>query len=616
MNKRGSFTISLRRRLRRTFISLALIPIAGVSVYSFYLGLTSEIQNSLHVQEQVASYVAANIENTIAIHLQEIKVVEYGLPAPPFEEIPKSIFLNSFLAISDSYLSVALLSPDGEVLFQASDHYSTDSLWVDQDDLQAPQREKRTYITPITFSQILREPVFSIIEPIIDLRTDEIAYLIIAELRVREIWSFLQALDLPGEITAYITNSDGQIFAHPNPSIVLQGTKTDILLEEQPRSFFKKQVLYFYMPLKIQNQVFYIITEQPVFALLDTAMGTLAISLIIMILALVVTFWIETTQLPKIIRPIEKLASSAQAISQGDFSQQIEFPPTKDELYNLAASFDDMQSQLQTLLANLREEVAERQRAEEQLRELNLNLEGRIRSRAAQLQARNIELQEFAYAVSHDLKAPLRGIRQIAEWLSKDYENVLDEEGKELLGMISTRTQRMNNLIDGILAYSRIGREEESVQEIDLVRLVKAVSEGLGVPDHITVNISEELPHVLGNPIRFEQVFLNLLDNAVKFMDKPNGLITVKCAEKTRVYQFSVSDNGAGIDPKYHEKIFKIFQTLAPSQDDENSTGIGLALVHKIVDTWNGETWIESSPGQGSTFYFTYPKGAYDRNDN
>jgi PAS domain S-box-containing protein len=224
-----------------------------------------------------------------------------------------------------------------------------------------------------------------------------------------------------------------------------------------------------------------------------------------------------------------------------------------------------------------------------------------------QLASANQELKDFAYVVSHDLKAPLRGIKTIADWISTDYADKLDNDGKEQLSLLANRVDRMHNLIDGILQYSRIGRTEEERVQVNLNELVTEAIDMIASPENITITIENKLPTIECEQTRIMQVFQNLLSNAVKYMDKPNGQIKVGCVEEGAFWKFSVADNGPGIEEKYFEKIFKIFQTLTP-RDEFESTGIGLTVVKKIVELYKGKIWLESKVGEGTTFFFTLPK--------
>lgn len=260
----------------------------------------------------------------------------------------------------------------------------------------------------------------------------------------------------------------------------------------------------------------------------------------------------------------------------------------------------------QTIFAVARD-ITEKRRIEAELRDLNADLERRVSERTAALKAANTELESFAYVVSHDLKAPLRGIGHLAQWLSQDYAAVLDPKGQEMLAMLSGRVKRLDALIDGVLQYSRIGRMHETAVPIDLQALIQEIIDLLAPPDTITIDIVTAFPTIVAEKPRLIQVFQNLLSNAIKFMDKSDGRIWLSCEERGEAWVFHVADNGPGIEPQYHERIFHIFQTLAP-RDTYESTGIGLALVKKIVEYYGGTIWVESAPEQGSVFSFTLPK--------
>ena len=255
----------------------------------------------------------------------------------------------------------------------------------------------------------------------------------------------------------------------------------------------------------------------------------------------------------------------------------------------------------------VKEDITVRKQTEEALRILNEELELRVRHRTAELETANKELQEFAYIVSHDLKAPLRGIRRLTQWLQEDYAGVLDTQGQEQLDLLGEQGKRMDTMIDGILHYSKAGYGGERKESIELNTLVAQVIQMLMLPAHITIRCENTLPVIHGDPIQLMQVFQNLLSNAVKFMDKPIGKITVASKDAGEEWIFRVEDNGPGIEPRHHEHIFKIFQSCIP-RDERESNGIGLAVVKKIVELYGGRVWVESTPGHGSCFSFTWPK--------
>ena len=219
----------------------------------------------------------------------------------------------------------------------------------------------------------------------------------------------------------------------------------------------------------------------------------------------------------------------------------------------------------------------------------------------------NKSLEEFSYVVSHDLKAPLRGIRQLSHWLAQDFYESLDEDGREIIRLLTRRVDKMSRLIEGILQYSRVGKKPLQIQEIDINKLLKDTIEMIAPPESIKIEIKQSLPILKADATQMEQVFLNLISNAVKFIDKPKGEIKINCVNKKDVYEFSISDNGIGIERKYYDKIFGVFQTLNQQRESSN-TGIGLTIVKKIIEMWGGKIWLQSTPGQGSTFFFAIPR--------
>jgi signal transduction histidine kinase len=244
--------------------------------------------------------------------------------------------------------------------------------------------------------------------------------------------------------------------------------------------------------------------------------------------------------------------------------------------------------------------------SESQVRKLNEQLEVRI-------QARTKDLEEFAYTVSHDLKAPLRGIGQLADWLAQDYKKDLDLQAQQILEQLKGRAVHMDRLINSILHYSRIGRINEKPTVVDLDAIVHDVIESLPVHEGVTITVKKKLPSVQGSEVRLSEVFQNLIENAIKHSDKHSSEIRVSFEDEPYQWRFSVSDNGPGIDPKYHKKIFMIFETIESTEDE--STGIGLAIVKKSIEILGGDVGVESHKGAGCTFWFTLPKGSGNENE-
>jgi PAS domain S-box-containing protein len=227
------------------------------------------------------------------------------------------------------------------------------------------------------------------------------------------------------------------------------------------------------------------------------------------------------------------------------------------------------------------------------------------------LEQSNAELDQFAYVASHDLKAPLRGIANLTQWIEEDLADALTEESAGHMRLLQGRVQRMEALIDGILAYSRAGRVRAEPELVHTGALVRDVVELLALEPAAQVEVQDDMPEFPAERVPLQQVFLNLISNAVKYtrVTRPDVRVSVGWDAARDGYVFRVSDNGPGIAPEFHERIWGIFQTLE-ARDKVEGTGIGLSVVKKMVESRGGRTWLESTPGAGATFFFSWPRAA------
>lgn len=234
--------------------------------------------------------------------------------------------------------------------------------------------------------------------------------------------------------------------------------------------------------------------------------------------------------------------------------------------------------------------------------------EQELRAVVTALQRSNDDLDRFAYVAGHDLKAPLRGIATISQWIAEDLGKELRPETAEHLRMLRSRVRQLELLIEGALQYSRAGRGEVAPEPVDTGGLVREVFELLAPPRTATLTVAPGMPIVVASRVMLQQVFLNLVGNAVKYGGGEHARIEVAATDEGTTWAFTVTDQGPGIAPEHHERIWELFRTVAP-RDDRASTGIGLAIVRKIVQRNGGETSVRSTPGEGATFRFTWAKG-------
>ena len=221
------------------------------------------------------------------------------------------------------------------------------------------------------------------------------------------------------------------------------------------------------------------------------------------------------------------------------------------------------------------------------------------------LETQNERLNEYAHMVSHDLKSPLRSIHALITWIKDDNKNLFNETVVRHFELIEDKVEKMDNLIQGILTYSKVDSSKEFTEKIDLNEIVTSIIQIIHIPENITVTIKKELPILETDRFRMQQLFQNLISNAVNYSDKKEGFVEIAYEDKGTDYIFSIKDNGQGIDSKYQTKIFDLFQSFS---EEEKSTGIGLSIVKRIVDYYNGTIWLESTLGIGTTFFIKLPK--------
>ena len=239
-------------------------------------------------------------------------------------------------------------------------------------------------------------------------------------------------------------------------------------------------------------------------------------------------------------------------------------------------------------------DITEKKKLEIQKEELLLKLE-----------KQNESLNDYAHMVSHDLKSPLRSIHTLISWIKEEKDMLFTEKGITYMDMIVGKVEKMDYLIDGVLAISKLGTTEYKYQEVDLNEILNIIIAIIHIPSYVTIEITNKFPTIYTDKYRIQQLFQNLISNAVNYSDKKEGKVAITYKDIDDFHLFSIKDNGIGIEQSYHEKIFDIFESYS---DDTKSTGIGLSIVKKIIENYKGEIWLESELNKGSIFYFKIPK--------
>lgn len=276
-------------------------------------------------------------------------------------------------------------------------------------------------------------------------------------------------------------------------------------------------------------------------------------------------------------------------------------------LFLIASHSSYMQSGKNVVIQRLTKSKEELEEKNKQLGERNVLLNGYT----MKLEKTNYELDKFVSVASHDLKAPLRAIGNLAAMVEEDAAGVLPEEAKKNLATIVSRVNRMDHLLNALLDYSRLDSAAGEDGIVDINEIVDSLPFFTMINEKVKVSVKGNLPVVYNDKIKLSRVFANLVDNAIKFNDKEEVKIEISCVAEDHQHIFSVHDNGPGIDKRYHEKVFVLFQTLK-RRDEFETMGVGLAITKKIIEERGGKIWLESEQGKGSKFFFSLPRRTAD----
>lgn len=610
---------SLRSRLF-LLVALAILPALGMMVYTAAeqraTAATAAEANALRAAHVIADNQALLTENarhvlqTLA-ELPSVRAADPGICAS---------HLASLIVEQGRYVNAALIRPDGEILCSVQPVLRPDNV-ADWSFFRRAMESRAFSIGDYHWAFGANQAALHLAVPVFDAAGGIGAVLFVA-LDLGWFSEYQAKTELPAGSVLIVWDREGVVLGHyPDPRTWLGRDLRDSPLFHHVAGHARADTaeltdtdavrrLYGFLPIRHNGRDVdaYVAVGIPTEVAYRDADRLLWRNLIVLVLAAVLaaaTGWVGADVF--VLHQIRILVTASRRLAGGEFGARTGLRHGHGEVGQLAQAFDEM-------AASLEHTDRARSRAEAELRGLNAELEHRVHLRTAELQqvnaaleAVNEELTNFAYVVSHDLKAPLRGIGSLADWLATDYNERLDGQGQEYLRLLRQRVRRLDGLIDGILQYSRIGRVRETIGPVRLQALVEDVVDALHPPAHVRVTLENPLPTVWAEPTRMQQLFQNLIANAINYLDKPEGDIRVGCVADGAMWKFHVADNGPGIDPTQYDKIFQLFQTLQP-RDRVESTGVGLAIVKKIVDLFGGHVWVESEPGRGSTFFFTLPR--------
>lgn len=618
------------------FLLVALVPL-GISIYVSYnssrRALRQEVANSLFA---VADNKASQIETYLLAQKQNANMLtsmpELGLAADKFsgnqDELAGDLgdvsgecrSILQYYQRLFGYEDIFLVQPDGEIILSAKGVRSVKSLYeealVKKSELAQvfikAKASQDTEVSDFEYSPFEKKATCFIAAPIF--KENSLIGLVIIQMGNRLLYGFTRdytGLGKTGETILASRMGEDAVFIAPvrfDPQAEFE-RKIRIGVDKEgldiQRSFLPEislslardyrghEVLavYRYLPTFRIGMVVKMDTEEVFSSAARLRNTLLAISFtlltLVVIMAVVIAYSIS--------KPIKELTETSKIISSGNLSARAGIK-SEDEIGELAVSFNQMTDSLIESRMSVEQKKIE---VEEQKR---------------LLEEANKELDSFVYTVSHDLRAPLRGIDGLMGFLEKDYSGKLDTQGEDYFKKIRASAKRMQSLIDDLLKLSRLSRIRNPYEDTDMNALIASVINRLEFDikeKNVRLKVPLELPVVHCDKIKMEEAFLNLINNAIKFSSK--NKVSAPCVEigysdLELCHQFYVKDNGIGIDKKYHEDVFGIFKRLH-NQEEYEGTGAGLSIVKRIIDDHKGSIWVESELGKGATFYFTIPKG-------
>jgi signal transduction histidine kinase len=609
---------SLAARLAWASALLVVVSIAVLSLLTVSASRSSLREHVLAANLTAATLLARTVEAYVADAVS-IAVEATGRPKLRHEIASRNWgeatrVLENVRRHFEKFEYLFVQSPDGIIRARVPAASTIGRDFSHRPFFQEAARTRRPFVSDAYVSEALGRPVVSIAAPVLD--GDVLLGVFVGALSLDAMSRFVAAIGPEDGGHAYIVDRKGLLVAHsrrprtaaladlsaqPVVRAVMAGGSGTLEFEDPEGA---GPLLSAYVP--IPGLGWGVVAAKPASAAraaVSRLVRWLVAAAVACTLVAVLLAWRFARTLTG---PLSRIAAASERLATGNLDARTGLPGGAGEVGQLARAFDRM-------AAALERRRSEAERAAAEVRRLNAELERRVADRTAQLEALNRELGDFTYTVSHDLKAPLRGMEGYARAVLEDYGDRLDETGRRYLGTIGSAARRLGELIDDLLRYSRLERREMRWQSVPLRPLLEELRAELE-PEiqarRLTVRWDLGVDTVQGEREGLREALANLVSNAVKFSRRDGGTITLGARRVDDAVVLSVGDEGIGFDMKYHDRIFRIFERL--QRDEEYpGTGVGLAIVRKVAERHGGRAWAESQPGRGSTFHLALPANSH-----
>jgi signal transduction histidine kinase len=611
---RQALISSLRIRLL-LLVLLGILPVLGLVLHSTVQQRQNALEDTRQEALRVARIVARTQQQNIESSRQLLVTLSQIRNLASREDAGRS-FMANLLQIHPIYANLGIIDLDGYVIASAA--ATTNKVFLgDRSYFQRATNTLKFSVGDYQIGRITGKPTLNMALPVKDAKTGQLKNILFAALDLNWISTLIGRADLPDGSTLTIVDRNGVVLVrYPDPKRLytgliatnVPGSKRLLTMSREgtsrSRGLDGVSRLYAFTPLTKSEGL------ADAWAFIGIPTATIArnanilliqnlIFLGIVGLAALAVAWFGSDWF--VLRQVRLLLDTTRRLTGGDLKARTGIESATGELNQLGHAFDEMASALE-------QRVIEKEQAQNELSTLNEQLEKRVALRTSELERSNRDLEQFAYVVSHDLQEPLRSVSGFLQILQQRAGEKLDQENREFLQYALDGGKRMQQLIADLLAYARVGQSAKSAERVNgedllihvLHNLDAAIKERGAHIEH------DAMPALKGDPVQISQVFQNLISNALKFKSERPLQIEIRAIRQSEGWQFAIRDNGIGIEPKDFERIFVIFQRLH-TQGEYPGTGIGLSICKKIVEAHGGRIWLESKPGQGTTFYFTLP---------